>query len=163
MRLHGFLKVYGVLFIDLVPVYKVVLFALGRTTFSSEMSHSSAVEARPFWLSRGSLSLGDIRPERTSVESIWWGSGTSRSVHRDWLISHPSWSVTRIILVLWRSLVRPKWRAKPLPLSKGWERLWGVRRPSVCLEDIDDLSGLGGTDGPSFNFIVIAQFGVEFQ
>ena len=50
-----------------------------------------------------------------------------------------------------------------MSLSEGRERSWSIRRPSVRFEDVDDLSSFGGTDGPSFDFIVVAQFGVEFQ
>ena len=86
-----------------------------------------------------------------------------RGVHRDRLVSHPSRGVAQIILVLWGSLIGPERRAKPLSLPEGWEGSWSVRRPSVRFENVDDLSGFGGTDGPSFNFIVVAQFRVEFQ
>src|SRR5579863_2330362 len=91
--LHWFLEVHSILFVDLVPVYKVVLFALWGATFSSEVSHSSAVEAGSFWFSRGSLGLSDVCSEQTSIESVRQGSGASRCVHRDRLVSHPSWGV----------------------------------------------------------------------
>src|SRR5579863_2341719 len=61
------------------------------------------------------------------------------------------------------SLIGSKWGAKSLPLSEGRERSWGVRRSPVCFKDVDDLSGFGGADGPTFNFIVVTQFWVEFQ
>ena len=163
MRLYWFLKVHCVLFVDLIPIHEVILFALWGTAFSGKVSHPPAVKAGPLWFGGGSLGLSDVRSERASIESVWWGSGTSGSVHRDWLVSHPSRGVARVILILWGSLIGSEWGAKPLSLSEGWEGSWSVRRPSVCFEDVDDLSSLGGTNGPSFNFVIIAQFRVEFQ
>jgi len=60
-------------------------------------------------------------------------------------------------------LIGSEWGAESLSLPKGWERLGGVRGSSVHFEDIDNLSGLGGTDGPLFDLIIIAQFWVQFQ
>ena len=151
------------MFVDLVPVYEIVLLALWGAAFSCKMSHSSAIEAGPFGFHWGSLSLGDVGSEGSSVEPIRWGASASRHIHGDRLVSHPSWGVTGVVLVLGWPLISSEWRAESLSLSEGWERSWVVWYSSVRLENIDDLSGFGGTDGPSFDFVVIAQFGVEFQ
>jgi len=75
--LYGFLKVHSVLFVNLVPVHEVVLFMLGGSTFSGEMSHSSAVEAGSLRSGRGCLGLSDISSEGSPIEPVRWGSSAS--------------------------------------------------------------------------------------
>ena len=154
-RSYRFLEIHRVLFIDLVPIYEVVLLASRGAALSGKVSHSSTVEAGSFWFGRGSLGLGDICSVRLPVEPVRWSPGAGGGVHRDWLVSHPSWGVAQVVLILWWPLVGSEWWAKALPLSKGWERSWSVGCSSVCFKDVDNLSGFGGANGPSFDFVVV--------
>src|SRR5579863_2257645 len=119
------------------------------------MSHPSAIEAGSFGFHWGSLSLGNVGSKGSSIEPVWWSLGVGGCVHRYRLVSHPARGVARVILVLLGSLVGSEWRAEALSLPEGWERSWCIGCSSVCFKDIDYLPSFGGTDSPTFDFVVV--------